>query len=158
MLHNPKVVFLDEPTIGVDIIAKEAIRGFIREMNARGATFILTTHDLDDVESLARRVIIINHGEKVFEGSLGSLKKHLGDKKTVRVAMKKPVDGSSLANRGGISLLEQKNDHEFELLVDNSIVPMGEFIAHVSGAGDLQDISIKELGIGVVVKSIYQEK
>jgi len=158
MLHDPKVVFLDEPTIGVDIIAKEAIRRFIREKNAEGATFILTTHDLEDVESLAQRVIIISHGEIVFEGSLESLKKHLGDKKTVRIVMKKPAGDSFIAGRAGITLLEQRNELEATLLVDNAVLPMNEFIAHISGAGELQDMSIKEPEIGAVVKSFYQSE
>ena len=72
MLHEPKIVFLDEPTIGLDVIAKRKIRDFIREMNKKGTTFILTTHDLEDVEQLADNVIIINHGQKVFDGALVS--------------------------------------------------------------------------------------
>jgi len=156
MLHNPKVVFLDEPTIGVDIIAKESIRNFIREKNAEGTTFILTTHDLEDIESLARRVIIINHGEKVFDDSLESLKKHLGDKKTVHIVMKNPIDSQSLA-RDGITLLKQTNGLEIDLLADNAQMPMNEFITYISGAGDLQDISIKEPEIGAVIKSIYNK-
>ena len=81
MLHHPKVVFLDEPTIGLDIIAKNSIRDFIHEMNRRGTTFILTTHDLEDVEELARNVVIINKGVKVFDDSIENLRKVLGAKK-----------------------------------------------------------------------------
>jgi len=66
MLHQPKIVFLDEPTIGLDVIAKDKIREFILEMNKNGVTFILTTHDLGDIEHLAKRVIVVNHGEIVF--------------------------------------------------------------------------------------------
>ncbi len=157
MLHDPAIVFLDEPTIGIDIIAKEAIRNFIRGMNEAGKTFILTTHDLEDVESLARRAIIINHGEKVFDDSLEALKKHLGDKKTVRVAMKSAVDGGRLGSMDGISLVRQVSDRELELLVDNTRLPMSEFISRVSGAGELQDISIKELEMSTIVRSIYRE-
>lgn len=72
MLHRPDIVFLDEPTIGLDVIAKENIREFITKMNRKGVTFILTTHDLDDVEQLAERVIVINHGEVVFDDSIGA--------------------------------------------------------------------------------------
>jgi ABC-2 type transport system ATP-binding protein len=80
MLHTPKIVFLDEPTIGLDVIAKDNIREFIVEQNKRGITFILTTHDLDDVEHLAKRVIVINHGELAFDGNMQKLKRHLGQK------------------------------------------------------------------------------
>ncbi|MCL1866103.1 MAG: ATP-binding cassette domain-containing protein, partial [Oscillospiraceae bacterium] len=154
MLHDPKVVFLDEPTIGVDIIAKEAIRGFIKQKNAEGATIILTTHDLEDIASLAGRVIVINHGEKAFDGSLDSLKKHLGDKKTVRITMR---DAAGSAIFGGIDGVEVTgaDGRETEFLIDNEIIPMNEFIAFVSNAG-IQDISIKELEIGSIIKSIYK--
>jgi ABC-2 type transport system ATP-binding protein len=74
MLHAPRIVFLDEPTIGLDVIAKESIRAFIAEMNRNGTTFILTTHDLGDICELAHRVIIINKGEKVFDDPLDKLR------------------------------------------------------------------------------------
>lgn len=79
MLHRPEVLFLDEPTIGLDVIAKVKIREFIHQMNKKhNMTCILTTHDLEDVEELAHRVIVINHGEKVFDESLQQLKLFLG--------------------------------------------------------------------------------
>ena len=156
MLHAPRVVFLDEPTIGVDIIAKEAIRDFIRRMNAEGVTFILTTHDLEDVERLAHRVIVINHGEKVFEDSLAGLKKHLGYKKTVHISMKSPTPALRELSLAGIEVLSH-SDREAELMVDNALLPMSEFIAALSGLGELQDISIKEMGMDAIIRSIYSE-
>ena len=156
MLHNPEVVFLDEPTIGVDIMAKEAIHSFIRNRNNEGVTFILTTHDLEDIESLARRVIIINHGEKVLEDSLSGLRKHLGDKKTVLVSMKNNITVKNFSDAQGITLLKQINDREIELLVDHEKIPMNDFISLISSMGEIRDISIKEINIGVVIKSIYK--
>jgi len=82
MLHNPEIVFLDEPTIGLDVIAKDKIREFILEMNKQGVTFILTTHDLDDVERLAQRVIVINHGQIVFDNSIDALREALRGEKS----------------------------------------------------------------------------
>jgi ABC-2 type transport system ATP-binding protein len=79
MLHKPKIVFLDEPTIGLDVIAKTKIREFIKKINNDGTTFILTTHDLEDVKQLADQVIIINHGTKVFDDSLQNLQLSLGE-------------------------------------------------------------------------------
>lgn len=155
MLHNPRIVFLDEPTIGVDIIAKEAIREFIREMNSEGVTFILTTHDLEDVERLARRVIIINHGDKVFEDSLDALKRHLGDNKTVKIKMKTPVP--PMSGIEGVSLISEPGGLEAELLVNNAVLPINDFISYISNLGDIQDIAIKEPGIESVIKSIYGE-
>lgn len=79
MLHSPEIVFLDEPTIGLDVIAKNKIREVVGEMNRKGTTFILTTHDLEDVEQLADNVIIINHGKKVFDDTVISRKRTTAD-------------------------------------------------------------------------------
>ena len=158
MLHSPQVVFLDEPTIGLDIMAKDTIRDFIQEMNRSGVTFVLTTHDLEDIERLAHRVIIINHGEKVFEDDLAVLKKHLGNKKRVHISMKNPIpDMRAMENRGIIAGSSDENPMEAELLVDNEILPMNEFIAYVSSLGELQDIAIKELGMAEIIKSILKQ-
>ena len=156
MLHDPRVVFLDEPTIGIDIVAKEAIHNFIRQKNAEGVTFILTTHDLEDIESLARRVIIINHGEKVFEDTLTALRHHLGNQKTAQIQMKHKVDPARYTTHPGITLQRQINEREVELLIDQDLLPINDFIDHISRLGEIQDISIKEIGIGMVIKSIYQ--
>ncbi|OOM75958.1 daunorubicin/doxorubicin resistance ATP-binding protein DrrA [Clostridium puniceum] len=91
MLHNPDIVFLDEPTIGLDVIAKQNIREFIKEMNEKGVTFILTTHDLEGVERLAKNVIIINKGEKVFDVSIDDLRKTFGEKNIVELTLTKEL-------------------------------------------------------------------
>lgn len=155
MLHAPQVVFLDEPTIGVDIIAKEAIRDFIRRKNAEGVTFILTTHDLEDVERLAHRVIIINHGEVVFQDSLTALRHHLGDNKRVSIVMKNPITSPEQLNRKGIVLISRQSDREAEMLVDGAEMTMNELIATLSGMGEIQDVSIKEMGMDAIIQSIY---
>jgi len=87
MLHNPEIVFLDEPTIGLDIVAKTKIRELIGKMNSSGTTFILTTHDLEDVERLCDHVIIINHGHKVFDDTLQNLRSNMGEEKIESVIM-----------------------------------------------------------------------
>lgn len=157
MLHGPRVVFLDEPTIGLDVIAKDVIRSFIREMNADGVTFILTTHDLADVESLAHRVIIINHGQKVFENTLDALKRYLGDKKTVRITMSSPLTLPDQPELQGVTVLSRPSELEAELLIDNELLPMNGFLSQLSGWGELKDIAIKELGIETVIKAIYEQ-
>ena len=90
MLHRPQIVFLDEPTIGLDVVAKEKIRSFIKTMNEQGVTFILTTHDLGDVERLAKRVILINRGELIFDNTIEALRGYLGKKKFVTVRTANP--------------------------------------------------------------------
>lgn len=91
LLHNPELVFLDEPTVGVDIIAKEVIREFIVKLNKeQGTTFIITTHDMGDIEKLCKHIIIINHGEIVFDSTLQDLKQNYVKTKFIDVKLAEP--------------------------------------------------------------------
>ena len=91
LLHDPNLLFLDEPTIGLDVVAKERIRGFIRAINReRGVTVILTTHDLGDVEKLCERVIMIDHGRLVFDGALQTLRQRFGEGRVLVVDFETP--------------------------------------------------------------------
>lgn len=155
MLHQPKVVFLDEPTIGLDVIAKQAIREFIREMNKQGTTFILTTHDLMDVEQLARDVIIINHGEKVFDDTLLNLRKVLGVKKIVQLTLQKPVDSLEIE---GASILERTSDLNITVSVDPEVIGINEFMSLLSKKCSFTDISIKEMPMETIITHIYRSK
>ena len=155
MLHGPKVVFLDEPTIGLDLLAKETIRGFIVEMNRQGVSFILTTHDVEDVERLAHNVIIINNGEKVFEDSLGSLRMYLGDKKTVRIVMKDKVPAAAFE---GIGEIIHISEYEKELLINRGTMQINDLLRAVGELGAIADISIKEMDVENIIKEIYREK
>ena len=157
ILHQPKIVFLDEPTIGVDLIAKESIHAFIEELNRDNVTFILTTHDLADIERLARRVIIISHGEKVFEDSLPALRHYLGDKKTVHIVSGETLPPLDNLLNNGVTLLERVGEKEAVLEWDKAILPMGAFMNKLASLGELQDIAIKEMDIDKVVKAIYSK-
>ena len=94
VLHRPRLVFLDEPTIGLDVVAKEQIRLFIQKMNAEDITFILTTHDVGDIERLARRVVLINHGKLVFDDKIEQLQQMAANKKVeeITVTVTKPIE------------------------------------------------------------------
>jgi ABC-2 type transport system ATP-binding protein len=155
MLHQPKVVFLDEPTIGLDVIAKQRIREFIREMNKRGTTFILTTHDLEDVEQLAKNVIIINHGEKVFDDSIEKLRKVLGEKKIVRLVLQQPLKELDIA---GADIVERDSEYNITVSVDLEKISITEFMAKLSGKCHFTDISIKEMPMETIITHIYQSK
>ena len=151
MLHEPKVVFLDEPTIGLDIIAKQKIREFILEMNKRGITFILTTHDLEDVEQLARNVIIINHGEKVYDDSIKNLRNVLGSKKIVQLVLQDPIDTLEIK---GVSIEKQSNLN-LTVSVDLDVISVTDFITYLSKKCTFSDISIKEMPMETVITHIY---
>lgn len=155
MLHKPKIVFLDEPTIGLDVIAKKKIRSFIKEMNKQGTTFILTTHDLEDVEQLAQKVIIINHGQKVFDDSLHELQLNLGAKKIVHLTLLKPVSDIDIEN---VRILKKKSDIEYTLEVDLDNSSMNDFINKLSQTCTFSDISIKELPMDKIITKIYESK
>lgn len=155
MLHQPKVVFLDEPTIGLDVIAKQSIREFIREMNKRGTTFILTTHDLEDVEQLARNVVIINHGQKVFDDSIENLRKVLGAVKIVRLVLQKPVDTIEIE---GASIVERESELNITVSVDQEKISITDFMTQLSKKCSFSDISIKEMPMETIITHIYQSR
>jgi len=152
MLHGPDMVFLDEPTIGLDVIAKETIRDFIREMNRQGITFVLTTHDLGDVEMLAQRVIVINYGEIVCDDSLDALRRTLGDKKVARIVTDEPLSDSLPA---GVTLLERIGRQEAELEIDTSLQPLKAIIQALNEQYGIQDMSMSSLPIESVIKRLY---
>lgn len=153
MLHSPDIVFLDEPTIGLDVIAKNKIRQVVGEMNRKGTTFILTTHDLEDVEQLADRVIIINHGKKVFDDSLASLKTTLGNKKIINLTLAKPFEGESLA---GAEIIGRSNELDLSLEVDLDRQEITEFLKGLTSRVAFTDISVKELPMDKIVERIYR--
>jgi ABC-2 type transport system ATP-binding protein len=152
MLHSPDIVFLDEPTIGLDVFAKEKIREFILEMNRQGVTFILTTHDLDDVERLAQRVIVINHGETVFDDSLGALRGLLGAKKSIRISTLEPLPEFS---DSGILVKKRMSDYEAELEIDTSVISLNSFIQFCSETAVIADMEISNIPIEEMIKVLY---
>jgi ABC-2 type transport system ATP-binding protein len=161
MLHKPKIVFLDEPTIGLDVIAKAKIREFIQKVNATGTTFILTTHDLEDVKQLADHVIIINHGVKVFDDTLQKLQLNLGEKKIVELTLDEPVDSALVVDTtkiyNSIKVIEQKSPLEITLEVDTSKTAISKFIETVSQKFRFTDIAVKELPMEEIIMHIYNE-
>jgi ABC-2 type transport system ATP-binding protein len=157
MLHKPKIVFLDEPTIGLDVIAKAKIREFILKMNKTGTTFILTTHDLEDVKQLADNIIIINHGVKVFDNTLANLQLNLGEKKIVELTLDQPFNMEAVFS-DSVRALEQKSPLELTLEVDASKTAIGDFIKFLSSKITFSDIAVKELPMEEIITHIYREK
>ena len=156
MLHAPKIVFLDEPTIGLDVIAKAKIREFILNINKTGTTFILTTHDLEDVKQLADHIIIINHGAKVFDDTLHNLQLNLGEKKIVELTLDKPFEENGELS-DDIKVVEQKSPLEITLEVDTSKVAISKFIETISRRFSFSDIAVKELPMEKIIMQIYNE-
>lgn len=155
MLHNPEIVFLDEPTIGLDVIAKAKIRDFVKEMNQKGTTFILTTHDLEDVEQLATHVVIINHGNKVFDNDLTNLRNTLGEKKIIELTLAKPFKGEVIEDA---VMIGQDSPYDLRLEVDVAKTSIHEFLQKLSRQLNFTDIAIKELPMDQIITRIYENK
>ncbi len=155
LLHNPPLLFLDEPTIGLDVVAKERIREFITHINQqRQVTVILTTHDLADVEKLCRRVIIIDQGRLLFDGLLSSLIERFGGQRKLVVDfaedyLEVPIDGAEVAQREGRRTIYQFNRQG---------INVAEIIAAVSARYHIQDISLREPDVEETIRRIYQDK
>jgi ABC-2 type transport system ATP-binding protein len=155
MLHQPRIVFLDEPTIGLDVIAKQTIRRFILEMNKKGVTFILTTHDLADIEFLARRVIVINHGEQIFDDNIGKLQKLFGTKKQIRLVTR---DSDLSFSMPGLTETSRKSNTDIEYELDLDKTRLGDFISAVSSKTRIEDMSIEDIPIETITKLLYEQK
>ena len=154
MLHDPKIVYLDEPTIGLDVVAKEAIREFIAEVNRdRGTTVILTTHDLADVERLSRRIVLIDKGTVIYNGSLERLRTEYGTHRTLVVNLSDTypdfaIEGAELVSR----------DHNnVKLRFDRSKMSAEALIRRVTERYSITDVAIIEPDIESIVRRIYLE-
>ena len=137
------------------MIAKDRIREFVLEMNRRGVTFILATHDLDDIERLARRVIVINHGEIVFDDALGVLRQVSGAKKAIRLSTHRPLPDLCTP---GVTIRQSISDYEVELELDTSVLRLNRLIREVDSSSVIHDLVIQELPIEGVIKELYAQR
>jgi len=154
LLHNPKMLFFDEPTIGLDPIAKETLRNLIKKINRElGTTIFFTSHDVGDIEEVCERVIIINDGKIVLDDSMRNLKYRYLNKKIVDVNLKKDI---KLQQSDGIKVLKAK-DTLYKIEVDMNKKNMNDLLG-LFKAEDLQDISISSTPLEEIIKDIYRGK
>lgn len=153
LLHSPKILFLDEPTIGLDAVSKVAVRSFIKEINReQKTTVILTTHDMQDIEALTERIILIGKGRILLDGSLSELKKRNPKRKTLIVDYKK----GDMQPVNGMKLLKNMEGHA-EISIDTDILSVSDAIAHISRSMDISDISVEGETAEEIVVSLYKE-
>lgn len=153
LLHKPKILFLDEPTIGLDAVSKITVRDFIIDMNKHHkTTVILTTHDMQDIEALTQRIILIGKGRILQDGKLGSLKKQYTDHKTITVEYSQ----GRLQVCDGITVLEHTQGRAV-VAVDTGIISVSSAIAQLSGTLEVMDISVMGTSIDEMVVSLYKE-
>jgi ABC-2 type transport system ATP-binding protein len=158
LLHDPKIVFLDEPTIGLDLLVKERIRAAIREINERtGTTVILTTHDLTDIEEVCRRIIVIDAGKVLFDGTIDALKSRFGGWRGLRfdvVPGKGGVVAEVLPVGEDLRVTEAPGSLEVRFKKDSWQV--ADLISRVVGAWEVRDIALEEPQMEDIVKAIYR--
>ena len=153
LIHEPKVLFLDEPTIGLDPVVKENIRSLIKRMNKEYKTTIfLTSHDVGDIEKLCKRVIIINNGEIVLDDSMENLKYHYLDKKIIEVKMKEKVN---LDDEEGITILKDKG-YNLKIMVDTKKKNIND-VLKLLNPDNIVDINISNIPLEEIISNIYKK-
>jgi ABC-2 type transport system ATP-binding protein len=158
LLHNPSIVFLDEPTIGLDIVVKSEIRDFLKDMNRdHGTTILLTTHDLQDIEALCSRVIMLDDGRIIYDGGLEELKDRWGTGKEVLFQFGTATKLDQLRSWTGTLpvIWTAENDLNAKVWIPRDI-GVSEVLGQVVGQADITDIKIIETNTDEIVRSIYQ--
>ncbi len=152
LIHNPKILFLDEPTIGLDPVVKENIRALIKRMNKEYKTTVfLTSHDVGDIEKLCKRVVIVNHGKIVLDDSMENLKYHYLNKKIVEAKMKEKVN---LEDEDGISILKDKG-YNLKIEVDTNKRTVADALKLLN-PDNIVDINISNIPLEDIISDIYQ--
>lgn len=164
MLHSPKVLFLDEPTIGLDVVVKDNIRKAITQINREDkTTIILTTHDLSDIETLCERILMIDHGKMVYNGSLHKMKDTYGKMREVNLVLKdkKDIDNLNLVDKyqfveDDYSISSQGN--EVSLKFNSGKVSVAEMLDYILKNVTVKDISVKDADIEEIIRRIYKSE
>ncbi|MEH7299537.1 MULTISPECIES: ABC transporter ATP-binding protein [Neobacillus] len=154
LIHNPKILFLDEPTIGLDAVSKIAVRQFIKTINKeKGVTVILTTHDMNDIEALADRVILIGKGSLLYDGNLNELRNQFGTHKTITADYEKNPKQIQIRGTSTLSWSPER----VVLSVDTEAIKTSDVITQLSKQVELQDVTIETQPIEDIIVQLYKE-
>lgn len=160
-LHNPKIVYLDEPTIGLDFMVKEKIRKFIKQLNKdKKTTVILTTHDLQDIEEICSRIIIIDKGSIMFDGDLAEIKEEFSKYAFASILVKEITQELQDFLNGenvGFELLSI-DENNLNIKFDRSEITIAGIFDKLSNYGTILDLSIQDVSIETIVKTLYERK
>jgi ABC-2 type transport system ATP-binding protein len=159
LIHNPSILFLDEPTIGLDIVVKTEIREFLKSLNRRfETTILLTTHDLQDIEALCSRVIMLDDGRIIYDGGLEELKAKWGKGKEVFLQFDHAVSLSRLQElTAGLEVAwKMENDLTAQVFIPQNKVNVSEVLSRVVGVLEIRDIKIVETNTDDIVREIYK--
>jgi ABC-2 type transport system ATP-binding protein len=157
LLHRPNLLLLDEPSIGLDVVAKQRIRDTIKRMNElESVGVLLTSHDAGDIEAVCRRVIVINHGQIVYQDKVSSLKRRYLTSKLVEVRYAEQV-AEDFQIDGTETIKVAKERYGVKLRFDTRQTPVGQVVAQLAEAGSLVDVTISDPSLEEVIRAIYQE-
>ena len=161
LIHNPKVIYLDEPTIGLDVMVKEKVREAIKEINKKyGTTIILTTHDLNDIEELCSRIIIIDKGKKIYDGSLQEIKAKYGAMTSIEFQIKNNLDIERLYFKEDLNaddLIFKNEDNKITALFNKNKISQSEIMSVIINNAEVIDFKIIETSIEDIIKRIYNK-
>ncbi len=155
LIHSPKILFLDEPTIGVDVVAKDRLRTFIKEINRdQKVTVLLTTHDMGDIEKLCSRMMIIDRGEVIYDGDIELIRRKYGEYRTLVVQFERPIADFDVA---GAELVKSEGTKKWFRFNRNEASP-SELITQIGARFPITDLTVEEPEIEEMVRSIYEGK
>lgn len=163
LLHSPKVLFLDEPTIGLDVVVKDNIRKAIAKINEEEhTTVMLTTHDLEDIELLSKRIVMIDKGSKVFDGKITDLKEKYGQMR--ELAFVSPDENAlkvlGYAEKFGLSdddLIQEQDGTSCKIRFNSAIVPVSDMLSYTLSKINVKDINVKDADIEEIIRRLYKE-
>lgn len=157
LIHSPKIVYLDEPTIGLDVLVKDKIRGAIKELNKKyNTTVILTTHDMKDIEELCNRIIIIDKGRILYDGSLANIKYRFGNTKTVFIPSNVELNEEDLKVRFANVVIE-KQEEKTALKFSLNEVDLDDMLLYLINTYHIKDFKIEDISIEDITKKLYEK-
>ncbi|WP_026573522.1 ABC transporter ATP-binding protein [Bacillus sp. UNC438CL73TsuS30] len=161
LIHNPPLLFLDEPTIGLDVLVKLKIREFLKEINEKyNTTILLTTHDLSDIEALCERVIMLDEGKIIYDGALRNLKEKWGERKELQFQFLEKIEIAKLKEvTGGLPVKWELDEKEAIYIanIEDTEELISLLIARVVSAFKIKDIKINEISTEEIIRNIYEK-
>ena len=154
LLHRPGLLFLDEPTIGLDAVSKLALRDFLRwENREHGTTILLTTHDMEDIAALCSRVMVLGHGQKLYDGDLPALLEKYDTSRTVTVRFEDPETMPALPEEASLS----REGDLVKVVYAPGQIPTPEILEKLQQAGTIREMTIQPQNIDVLIAAMYRE-
>jgi ABC-2 type transport system ATP-binding protein len=157
LIHEPAIVYLDEPTIGLDIAVKDQVRAFVKQLIAEGTTVMLTTHDLGDIEDICHRIVILDEGRLLYDGDLQAVKDNYARERTMHFQVATPItDPAALAVRlPGATITRGDSDREIAVTFDRLAIAAGDVLSAVFEHAEVVEVEIDEAAIEHVVRKVY---